>query len=267
MLSAIGLCLAGCPAPSGGNDAGQPANDAGPVSNDAGPGADAGPADAGFDAGTPADAGVDAGHDAGAPDSGTDAGTSDAGADAGPGDAGGSGDGGADAGACGGLGEVCCASDAGPACSADLACQDSVCASLWAQWTVPGDEPASGQYTDNSDGTVTDSTTGLIWQKSLSGTYSWADAQTYCQGQTLHQLSSGWRLPTVNELISIVDFGVYNPAINTSVFPSTPGGNFWTSTPSPVPSSAYEISFIDGSGMAFSGTTGKDNVRCVHSPP
>ena len=91
--------------------------------------------------------------------------------------------------------------DAGLSCSAELTCQDSVCASLWTQWPAPGDGPGNGVYTDNGDGTVTDTATSpLIWEKTQSAsTRSWSGAQTYCQGLTLHSLSTGWRSGCWNE--------------------------------------------------------------------
>lgn len=42
-----------------------------------------------------------------------------------------------------------------------------------------------------------------------------------------------WRIPNYLELISIVDLGVYNPCINTTVFPSTPSKYHWTSSTRP----------------------------------
>jgi len=39
-----------------------------------------------------------------------------------------------------------------------------------------------------------------------------------------------WRVPNYLELPSIIDLGVYNPSINTTVFPSTPASFHWTSS-------------------------------------
>jgi len=80
-------------------------------------------------------------------------------------------------------------------------------------------------YTDNGDGTVTDNYSGLVWQKcsvgqnndsSCSGTatgMNWQDAGNYCSSSSL--AGKSWRLPTVNELVDLVDYGKYNPAIDT----------------------------------------------------
>ncbi|MDH5721217.1 MAG: DUF1566 domain-containing protein, partial [Spirochaetia bacterium] len=79
---------------------------------------------------------------------------------------------------------------------------------------------------DSVDGTVTDYTTNLVWQKcsmgqtndaSCSGsatTATWFNAINYCEGLTLGG-KTDWRLPNVTELESIVDRTVFNPAIDT----------------------------------------------------
>ncbi len=71
-----------------------------------------------------------------------------------------------------------------------------------------GIQPA---YRDNGDGTVTDLNTGLMWQKttaakpdSLDGRITWYEGE-----ETARNLRVGgytdWRVPSVKELISIVD--------------------------------------------------------------
>jgi hypothetical protein len=76
-------------------------------------------------------------------------------------------------------------------------------------------------FIDNSDGTVLDSRTGLMWeQKTDDGgvrdkdnTYTWKDALAYCENLTLGG-HDDWRLPTIKELSSLVDLSRYNPAID-----------------------------------------------------
>lgn len=77
-------------------------------------------------------------------------------------------------------------------------------------------------FTDNGDGTVKAYLTGLIWLKNANGfgVRAWATAMTDCA--TLNSgelgLSDGstegdWRLPTVKELQSLIDFGRSSPAL------------------------------------------------------
>ncbi len=68
--------------------------------------------------------------------------------------------------------------------------------------------PAYGRndFHDNGDGTITDRATGLVWQEADSGKgMNWQEALAYAEGLTLAG-HSDWRLPSVKELQSIVDY-------------------------------------------------------------
>jgi len=63
-------------------------------------------------------------------------------------------------------------------------------------------------FVDNGDGTITDEATGLMWQKSGSlGTKTWARGQKYVKrlNKDLFAGYSDWRLPTIEELASLVE--------------------------------------------------------------
>ncbi len=91
------------------------------------------------------------------------------------------------------------------------------------------------QYTLSADGTeVTDTKTGLIWQRCVLGT-SWngttcsGTATTYYWENALAQAATvaantslAWRLPNQKELKSLVETACYGQAINETVFPATP---------------------------------------------
>ncbi|MDA3896745.1 MAG: DUF1566 domain-containing protein [Desulfobacteraceae bacterium] len=95
-----------------------------------------------------------------------------------------------------------------------------------------GAAPALAGFTDNGNGTVTDTSTGLTWQQATaSGSYTWEQALAYCENLTLGSRSD-WRLPTRKELRSIVDYSRYNPSINTDFFPNTIASWYWSSTTS-----------------------------------
>jgi hypothetical protein len=60
------------------------------------------------------------------------------------------------------------------------------------------------RYQDNMDGTVTDCSTGLIWQQDSGQSFHvFGDAAQYCQELTLGA-ESGWRVPSKDELVSIL---------------------------------------------------------------
>jgi hypothetical protein len=87
----------------------------------------------------------------------------------------------------------------------------------------------------NGDGTVSDSTTKLMWQDDYSDNggnikkATWEEAIKYCEDSKLAGYND-WRLPNIRELISIVDDTKYNPAIDTSAFVNTTSGLYWSST-------------------------------------
>jgi hypothetical protein len=83
-------------------------------------------------------------------------------------------------------------------------------------------------YTDNSNGTVTDTSTGLMWQQ-VGSSGTWEQALAYCEGLNLAGYTD-WRLPTIKELLSLVDFSRYWPVINTTYFPGTVPSLYWAST-------------------------------------
>lgn len=61
-------------------------------------------------------------------------------------------------------------------------------------------------FVDNSDGTITDTATGLMWQQSDSEAgLNWEEALDYAEN-LVHAVYNDWRLPSVKELHSIVDY-------------------------------------------------------------
>lgn len=100
-------------------------------------------------------------------------------------------------------------------------------------------------YTDNGDGTVTDLTTGLMWQKTpdLDNKVTYAEAVAGAKTVRLAGYND-WRLPTIKELYSLIDFKgssfSQKPYINTDYFDFRFGdekrgerlidGQYWSST-------------------------------------
>jgi len=120
--------------------------------------------------------------------------------------------------------------------------------------------PGSG----TGNGTVYDSKSKLTWQQTASSTtYTWDAAKTYCAGVGTGLGGTGWRVPTIKELLSIVDFSQTAPAIDPNAFPSTPLRVFWSSSPiAGKPSSAWGVDFNDGYPYG-PGVSNTYNVRCV----
>jgi hypothetical protein len=101
------------------------------------------------------------------------------------------------------------------------------------------------QFHDNGDGTVSDLTTGLTWQQDSVQGIPWKDALAYCRDLNLGGYSD-WRLPDVNELISLVDYSHSSPSIDEQYFTTT-STHYWSSTTYPSdPGKAYHVCFLRG---------------------
>lgn len=124
-----------------------------------------------------------------------------------------------------------------------------------------GIDPA---YTDNSDGTLTDNATGLVWQKQNNNTaYILSAALAYCNANTAALPGSGWRLPNIKELYSIIDYSRYNPMINP-LFTNTKSDSYWSSTTMADNTAyAWPVFFATGYvGYGYDKGSGH-YVRCV----
>jgi len=121
----------------------------------------------------------------------------------------------------------------------------------------------AASFTDNDDETVTDNVTTLMWQQEDDNkTRTWAEAITYCKGLSLAK-HADWRLPSVQELKSIIDDSTTNPAIDATYFPNTNSSYYWSSTTyASYTSIAWNVSFSDGYAGSYGKTYGF-YVRCV----
>ena len=119
-------------------------------------------------------------------------------------------------------------------------------------WSVP----SRAGFVDNGNGTVTDTASGLIWQqdgpRDVHGIYvkmTWKEALAYCEALDLGS-ETDWRLPTIKELVSLVDPSRYNPAIDTTCFPNTEFSEYFSSTThAPLTSGAKCVHFGFGTNQ------------------
>ncbi|MDA8140178.1 MAG: DUF1566 domain-containing protein [Desulfobacteraceae bacterium] len=129
---------------------------------------------------------------------------------------------------------------------------------------VRGGQALTGTLVDNGNGTISDTATGLMWQKAEPGTMTWEAALDYCANLQLAGYSD-WRLPNRNELQTIVDDSRYNPAIDRTIFPGAMSSGYWSSsTYAQGNDYAWYVNFYYG-GVSSNNKPGSYNVRAVRS--
>ncbi len=131
---------------------------------------------------------------------------------------------------------------------------------------VRGNEfPASTFTTQTISGNdvVTDLTTGLMWQKTISDStiYKWSEALEYCENLSYADYTD-WRLPNKNELTSLL---TYNRSETPySDFPDMLGNWFVSSTTClRNTGSAWAVEFATAAVACNSGKNVGYYVRCV----
>ena len=113
---------------------------------------------------------------------------------------------------------------------------------------------------------VTNHVTGFLWQDDIRAktTYkTYSDAITYCRYLVLHGVR-GWRLPTIQELNTIIMRGKYNPAMDTTVFVNYGNGVAYQSSTTHQIHTDDNWFIYDRSGIIdYDYKSIKGYVRCV----
>lgn len=144
-------------------------------------------------------------------------------------------------------------------------------ASGFAQTCNAGQTPSTptSQFTAHGDGTVTHNTSRLMWKVCSEGQtwsspggvatcsgnaagYDYEGAFALADGQTFAGYSD-WRMPSVQELASLVETCRGSPisnTINNVVFPATPSDIFWTGSPNASTTAAWSVAFFSGSVLS-----------------
>jgi len=150
------------------------------------------------------------------------------------------------------------------------------------------------RFQDNGDGTVSDLNTGLVWQKAVGVKVSWEDAKANAVRINFGG-KTDWRLPSIKELYSLIDFnGMAGrderssvPYIQTRYFDFRYGdagerlidAQYWTttryvSTTMNGDQSVFGVNFADGRIKAYPISSPRDRetpnklfVRYVRGNP
>jgi len=140
---------------------------------------------------------------------------------------------------------------------------------------LPGVPWPTPRFVDNGDGTVTDMLTALVWLRNANcfGSRGWvqalADANTLASGAC--GLSDGsvagdWRLPSVKELVSLIDFEYFDVALSNASgtgqwsegdpFIAVQSDVYWSSSSYVAqPSAAWYVDLYDGWVLNFAKTS------------
>ncbi|MDD4735639.1 MAG: DUF1566 domain-containing protein [Kiritimatiellae bacterium] len=115
------------------------------------------------------------------------------------------------------------------------------------------------RFTVQSDtNMVLDNLTGLMWARNgdLPGSSTWNSAIDYCNSLDCGGYDD-WRLPNMNELLSLVAYNRYNPAIPSGhPFNNVSGVKYWSSTTYPQNTTyAWCVDFLNGTIQTVAKTS------------
>jgi hypothetical protein len=133
----------------------------------------------------------------------------------------------------------------------------------------PGNNPE--RFVDNHNGTVTDRNSGLTWivdPHALPDNmlpHTWDESVQFCKNLNFAQCKD-WRLPTVSELLTLVDYGHAESALpESNPFIGVPRSNaYWTSTTFALKKEQAWI--VDLKYGAAEYTNSKSNSKCYVLP-
>ncbi|HMV43504.1 MAG TPA: DUF1566 domain-containing protein [Leptospiraceae bacterium] len=139
---------------------------------------------------------------------------------------------------------------------------------------VTGNYNPKPAYLDNNDGTISDYSTRLLWQKcavGLSGDncdigsatgMNRGNALTVCNNLSL--VGKKWRLPNYNELLTLLKPDEFSNPLDLSYFPGIQLNSYWSSTNhTGSPISGYSVNFTSGTSVGGLKTSTTTSVRCV----
>jgi hypothetical protein len=126
---------------------------------------------------------------------------------------------------------------------------------------APGraDAPPGRYEAADGESLVRDRETGLVWETtSDEAGYTWEEAKALCAGRA----GGAARLPTMKELLTLVDESRTDPAIDPAAFPGSTG-YYWSSTVyAPNDALAWLVDFTVGA-PSWADQAGAARVRCV----
>lgn len=117
--------------------------------------------------------------------------------------------------------------------------------------TEPKPRVINDRFTDNGDGTILDKDQKVIWIKDPSQVPGFEKPMTFneakeaCENLVYGGYNSRWRVPTIKELFSIIDYTRKDPMWDTNVFNGKYSNNYWSATEDSA-TYAYFVYFYNG---------------------
>ena len=110
---------------------------------------------------------------------------------------------------------------------------------------------------------VRDNNTGLVWERNpVAPFFSWSAATGQCLSRTVGG-TTGWRLPSIVELLSVRDPSLPAPYVPGSVFTGVQLSTYWTATTAADDATfAWNYDFLTNS-IPAGLKTGSGHVWCV----
>ena len=105
----------------------------------------------------------------------------------------------------------------------------------------------------------------LTWQQTApTTTYALADAKTTCAALSASLGGANWRVPTIKELLPLVDYSTASaPFLGLNGFSDLPSSYCWSSSRLVRSTTdAWAVSFTPGSTCSY-GATSLFSVRCT----
>ena len=122
----------------------------------------------------------------------------------------------------------------------------------------------ASRYLTSTD-TVDDLVTGLRWQRNATSSMLWNQGSTYCNSLTID--GGGWRVPKMEELMSLVDVRATGSVVlDQTAFPGTAADAYWSSEHVATSSAVWGIGFAlgaKGAPVMGASNSGTARVRCV----
>jgi uncharacterized protein DUF1566 len=110
---------------------------------------------------------------------------------------------------------------------------------------------------------VLDKETGRVWERSpgMFIPQNWFDTVGLCSSRVIGP-RWGWRLPTIEELASLLDTARSDPALPPGHPFTVPSGTYWSATSTSNGTNAWRVDFGNGD-VASVGKSGTNAVWCV----